>query len=317
MISQKLDPIYKHIWGIYKIINIINNKVYIGSSKNIYKRIMSHFQELIKGSHQNKHLQNSFDKYGINSFKVEILKTILYDDFTERNLRDLETSYIQKYKSYMSDFGYNIVSVGVGTSSRDFTEERKRKISKSHIGMPAHNKGVPMTIEQKLILKNINTEKYGKKISVFDMIGNLIGTYNSIREVNRIYNIPRDSINGMCKGNIGRYNNMITRYSDIEDVGRQCFLTHKNKTYAGPFYFYIESIDGNDKKIFLNKQSVESYIGTSNKNKKLQKWIKELINRTDDEYIIINNYKIRFIYALSNSNIAIVVRQSGLVPEVI
>ena len=60
--------------GVYKITNTINNKYYIGSSNNIEYRLKTHFRELLKNNHPNKHLQSSYNKYGINSFTTEVLE---------------------------------------------------------------------------------------------------------------------------------------------------------------------------------------------------------------------------------------------------
>lgn len=70
MAKNKLDPKYKKIWGIYKIINLKNNKIYFGSSNNLYKRSADHFSALRKGKHENKHLQSAFNKYGEDSFTI-------------------------------------------------------------------------------------------------------------------------------------------------------------------------------------------------------------------------------------------------------
>ena len=42
--------------GIYKIVNSINNKIYVGSAKNIKKRWSAHKSDLNKNKHHNKHL---------------------------------------------------------------------------------------------------------------------------------------------------------------------------------------------------------------------------------------------------------------------
>ena len=57
--------------GVYKITNIKTNISYIGVDSNIDKKIRykGHFTSLIKNKHQNKHLQQSFNKHGLNSFK--------------------------------------------------------------------------------------------------------------------------------------------------------------------------------------------------------------------------------------------------------
>ena len=60
--------------GIYSITNLKNGKKYVGQSVNIKKRLTMHRYLLKKGTHYNKHLQNSYNKYGIAAFKFEILK---------------------------------------------------------------------------------------------------------------------------------------------------------------------------------------------------------------------------------------------------
>lgn len=55
--------------GIYKITNVVNNKVYIGLSIHLNKRWGEHKNDLIKNKHFNAHLQNSVNKYGILNLK--------------------------------------------------------------------------------------------------------------------------------------------------------------------------------------------------------------------------------------------------------
>ena len=60
--------------GIYKIRNTINNKYYIGSSKNIKKRFNKHKYQLKKGTHHCIYLQRAYKKYGSSVFDFEIYK---------------------------------------------------------------------------------------------------------------------------------------------------------------------------------------------------------------------------------------------------
>ena len=62
--------------GIYVISNCLNRKFYIGSSKDIDKRIMQHISRLIKGSHRNGHLQKAFDKYSAREIKEKYFPNI-------------------------------------------------------------------------------------------------------------------------------------------------------------------------------------------------------------------------------------------------
>jgi len=72
--------------GIYKIQNITDNKVYIGSSVDIKSRQYKHFWMLTLGSHYNSHLQSSYNKFGKDSFILTFitLLTQLMDIIKQR-----------------------------------------------------------------------------------------------------------------------------------------------------------------------------------------------------------------------------------------
>ena len=60
--------------GIYKIQNIINGKMYIGLSSNIYKRWNIHKCILRKNMCKNQHLQYAWNKHGEESFVFSIIE---------------------------------------------------------------------------------------------------------------------------------------------------------------------------------------------------------------------------------------------------
>lgn len=60
--------------GIYCIINTENNKRYVGSSINLHMRLQKHRSMLRKNYHQNRRLQNSWNKYKENNFECYILE---------------------------------------------------------------------------------------------------------------------------------------------------------------------------------------------------------------------------------------------------
>jgi group I intron endonuclease len=62
------------ICGVYKITNMINGKIYIGSSNNIYNRWSQHKASLNAKTHNNIHLQNAWNLYGSQNFKFEIIE---------------------------------------------------------------------------------------------------------------------------------------------------------------------------------------------------------------------------------------------------
>lgn len=92
--------------GIYKIVNSINNKIYIGQSIHIEKRFKEHIRES-NYDRSNMPIHKAIHKYGSENFQLEILE--------ECNIEDLdcrETFYINKYNSKDRAIGYNLLGGG-------------------------------------------------------------------------------------------------------------------------------------------------------------------------------------------------------------
>lgn len=60
--------------GVYMIANLRTGKYYIGSSKNIERRLYNHFLLLKHGNHHSSKLQNAYDMYGQKSFYSAIIR---------------------------------------------------------------------------------------------------------------------------------------------------------------------------------------------------------------------------------------------------
>jgi group I intron endonuclease len=58
------------IGGVYKIVNGVNGKFYIGSSNNVRNRWQTHRTRLKSNSHENIHLQSAVNQYGIENFSL-------------------------------------------------------------------------------------------------------------------------------------------------------------------------------------------------------------------------------------------------------
>lgn len=98
--------------GIYKITNTVNNKCYIGQSKNLMTRIRKHIKTLINGTNRNEHLQNAYNTYGTGNFTIEIIEECLTEELDER-----EIYWIDFYRSYDREYGYNKTRGGIGGNS--------------------------------------------------------------------------------------------------------------------------------------------------------------------------------------------------------
>ena len=115
--------------GIYLIKNIQNNKVYVGSALNIDKRWKQHKNHLKRGKHHSCHLQSAWDKYGEQSFKLEIIQEV----FIPEHLLAYEQVYLDYYKSYEIDKGYNICKVaGSPLGVKQSEETINNKSGKNH-----------------------------------------------------------------------------------------------------------------------------------------------------------------------------------------
>jgi hypothetical protein len=81
--------------GIYRIRNLINEKCYYGSSKNIEKRWKTHLNQLRNKKHINCILQSAWEKYGENNFIFEIV-----EECEIQSLFDIEQKYIDSLGEY-------------------------------------------------------------------------------------------------------------------------------------------------------------------------------------------------------------------------
>lgn len=113
--------------GVYIIKNIVNGKIYIGSSVNVFKRWTQHRYKLNKGNHANKHLQRAWNKYGISEFEFSILELI--NNPSKEILIELEQKYLDEHKSFNKDVGYNILKKADSSLGVEMTKETKNKLS--------------------------------------------------------------------------------------------------------------------------------------------------------------------------------------------
>lgn len=103
---------------IYKITNLINEKIYIGQTT---KTIEQRFKEHCKTTSGCRALKNAIKKYGSNNFSIEIIENC--NSLDELNIR--EEYWIKHYNSLVPR-GYNLQS---GGGNHTVTEETRRLLS--------------------------------------------------------------------------------------------------------------------------------------------------------------------------------------------
>lgn len=114
---------------VYKITNLVNNKVYIGKSNTSGNRWKQHLRiAKYKYPGSYSYVHKSINKYGKENFLFEIIK--YFDD--ENDAYNYETQLVSEYKSNKDKFGMNL-NTGGRRSFRQ-NDEVKQKISKQRIG---------------------------------------------------------------------------------------------------------------------------------------------------------------------------------------
>ena len=211
------------MYTVYCHTNKINGKKYFGitSQKPEYR-----WGANGKRYDHNSHFISAIRKYGWDNFEHEIIAEGLSRD----EAFEMEKSLILKYDTQNKDKGYNIGEGGEhgAEGSKRTPEQNKRKseqmrvrmkspetiekirqnrigmtfsdehiqhLKESHIGHSPSNKGVPMSEEQKNILRD---KKRYKMRKVFCLENDK--TYESVREASIDLGLRAGNISQVCSG---------------------------------------------------------------------------------------------------------------------
>jgi group I intron endonuclease len=254
--------------GIYKIVNLINKKIYIGSSVKIEKRWREHINALRKGCHENILLQRNFNKYKEKNFLFKIVKRV-----PKSHLCRFERKYIKLYKTLDRNKGMNIASKFVRGGDTLANHPDKEKILKLR-GLNFLGKRNPMygklgywkgkKIPKKIILKTIKIKRkngtlkqYGKDNPNF---GNKWSDHQKKQQSKTISKLYK---NGYKHPQLG------THLS--KEQKRKLMKSIENRNYLGknnPFYGKHHSKSTIEK---IRKIHAGKYFGTQNKPFKIDK----------------------------------------------
>lgn len=195
--------------GIYTITCLVNNKIYVGQSNNIKKRLAKHISKLVANKHPNVYLQFAVNAHGIKNFLFEELVTC-----SEELLCSEEHYWVTILNSLDRKYGYNIDNTSpiskrsarsVETREKlrqvnlgkKYSDETKRKIS---IG----SKGRKMSEEQKL---KLSLDRKGKSttgdkripIIQYDKNGVFIKEWGSASEASKALGCIASEISMVCR----------------------------------------------------------------------------------------------------------------------
>lgn len=122
MIYELNEFIIKNSPGIYEIYNAVNGKRYVGQSIKLKQRLQRHLNELRRGTHKNKHLQSSWNKYGEEKFCFEPIE---YCDISDLDSR--EDYYIGLFNCNDRERGYNIRIDNKTNRGLKWSDEQREK----------------------------------------------------------------------------------------------------------------------------------------------------------------------------------------------
>lgn len=202
---------FETIWSIYKITNLLNNKVYIGQSKNPGSRWSRHKSDARLGRKTSIYLHKSLIKYGFENFKFEIIiqtKNHLLID-------DLEIFFIKQLKSSNRKFGYNL-SKG-GQANRLVSNETRKKLSIAFKGKPSPMLGKHHSELSKKLLSKINKgNKHRLGVKTTQKTKNKLSQINFGRKDSMETRIKKSL--SMKGKNVGEKNGMFNKRSKLSKL---------------------------------------------------------------------------------------------------
>ena len=164
----------KKISGIYKIINKVNGKYYVGRAKNVFKnRLIHHKSRLNKYTHDNDYLQRSWNKYGESNFELVIVEETTHDKLVETEQKYLDIAKTERDKCYNCNFladgqtwepqsrekkRQSMLGEKNFFYGRKHTKESKILMSLTHIGLKHPNRKRPPKFSKEH-LKNIQISR--------------------------------------------------------------------------------------------------------------------------------------------------------------
>jgi group I intron endonuclease len=115
---------------IYKIINTISNKIYIGQTiRSLKERIAGYKSEIKRYENGDQKFGRpiiyAMNKYGLDNFQFTIIETAI----SQKELDEKEKYWIFNYHSNLKEIGYNLDTARGGPGRR--SEESKKKTSES------------------------------------------------------------------------------------------------------------------------------------------------------------------------------------------
>lgn len=109
--------------GIYAIVNILNQRLYVGSAVQFCRRWAKHRSCLRGGRHPNPYLQNAFKANGESAFRFVVLEYC-----SPGRIIDRENYWINAMNAHVDKGGYNFLPAAGSRLGSRLTQEQKDKM---------------------------------------------------------------------------------------------------------------------------------------------------------------------------------------------
>ena len=202
-----------------------NNKKYIGITSQTTQRRWRNG----KGYKSQKMLTRAINKYGWDNIE----HIVLFKNLTQEEAEQKEIELIDKYKTNVRKYGYNIELGGNCAKGYHLRKETREKMSKSRTGKNNWLYGKHLSEETKRKLsiahigkcdieairrgakKRMGANAYNsRKVIQCDKKGNKINIYDSLADAYRTTNTRVQDIYNCCKGRQKTANGFIWKYYD-------------------------------------------------------------------------------------------------------
>lgn len=125
LILHDYNDTNKYLAGIYCIINSIDDRIYIGSTKCFKRRFTEHLADFAENTHSNKHLLNFVNKYGVDTLTFKVVEILDFDVLLIR-----EQWYLDNVINFKKDFNICRIAGSPPPTNKKFVEEDIIKIAK-------------------------------------------------------------------------------------------------------------------------------------------------------------------------------------------
>lgn len=248
------SPISKelNVSGVYLV--MIDTHMYIGSSICVKQRLQSHIRKLKKSKHENRYMQNRFDKYGINGCCYCLL-----EECDESQRLYVEKSWIEKLSPDMNSkmdpvtqtnsktqskivYQYDLEGTYIGYFPSVSEAARLNNIESSSIASCCRENGIykssggymwSYTKVKKLNYVNNSNKAKIKKVTMFTKLGQKLKVFDSIVSAAK-YLLEKDesleSLSASISSAAGNTNNAVKdKYIfGYGDIGTLMYTGSKN-----------------------------------------------------------------------------------------